>query len=153
MDWGTLGVQNIITSISAAFIFGSLLVVFFQIRANNKVSRAQTYQSIANSANDFARFAMSNADLLEFYSTWKHDPDKMPNLTRQQARWAAWTALDFWENLFYQHEQGMLPEPLWEDHWRKSIEYSAGLEGFDSYWKSVKSRYYKEFAKFVDSAR
>lgn len=150
MDWGTLCVQNIITSISAAFIFVTLLAVFIQIRINNKVVRGQAYQSITNSANDFARFSMSNADLLEFFRSWSYNPSTMKNLTDEQARWAATMALDFWENLYYQQEQGMLPKPLW-DHWKSNMEWSAKLPGFHSYWDPIKSHYYKKFTQFVDS--
>lgn len=149
MDGGTWSLQNIIMAVSAALIFGSLLAVFIQIHKASKVARSQVYQNITDSAGNFARFTMSYPDLLEFFKTFSYNPNTMKNITTEQAFWAALMALDFWENLFYQHEQGMLPEPLWE-HRRIDIKRATKASGFHEYWDVVKSHYYKEFREFID---
>jgi len=95
---------------------------------------------------------MSYPDLPVFYENWSYDSNTMKGITARQAEWAALMALDFWENLFYQQEHGILPQPLW-NHWRADIVRAAKLSGFQSFWGSVKSRYYDNFVKFVDSVK
>ena len=146
MDLSTTTATNIIMIVSAVPVLVTLVLLYWQALQTKKAACSQAYQGIVDSTNEFARFTMSTPDLTEFFYDYDISGKK---ISSKQAVWAVAMALDLWENLFYQHKQKALIEPLW-NHWDWVITNAVKTQGFCSYWQDLKERYPEEFKEFID---
>ena len=110
-DWGVIA-----EIVSAVAVTLSLIFVGLQIRDNTVATRAATYQdTVAYDIGNLRAFGESPETATVFY-TLRDDPNSLEGGEFLQGRTLFTASIRHMENLYLQHEVGMLSDEAWATH-------------------------------------
>ena len=129
-DWGVIA-----EIVSAVAVTLSLIFVGLQIRDNTVATRAATYQdTVAYDIGNLQTFGASPENATVFY-TFRDDPNSLEGGEFLQGRTLFTASIRHMENLFLQHEIGMLSDEAWATReplirtWVQSPGFAVLLSG------------------------
>jgi len=109
----------IISSLTLVVFLISVMLIYRQIKQVERSIRGSTYQSMIDKASVINRIFVDNPDLADLWGSVKYVGVKGESKEVRQA-WIIKMITDFYENMYFQHEQGNIPEEIWE-RWRRHI--------------------------------
>ena len=128
----------------------SVMLIYRQLRQMEKSIRGNTYQSLIEEAASINRIFVDNPQLAELWGSVKYVGAKGdPNEIRKN--WVITMIMDFYENMYFQYEQGNIPKEIWERWRRHIINVFKNTEVRDQ-WDKAKDVYYEPFRKFINKA-
>jgi len=140
----------IISCLTLVVFVVSVVFIYKQLRQMEKSIRGNTYQSMIEEAASINRIFVDNPELAELWSTVKYVGVKgNPNEIKQA--WVITIMMDFYENMYFQYEQGNIPKEIWE-RWRRHIINVFKNTKVREQWDKAKDVYYKPFREFIDKA-
>jgi hypothetical protein len=142
---------NLGDTVGGIAVLVTLVYLAREIRQNNRLVRASTYQQVASSLADFSATVMQNADLAEvYYRGTRLGLDVLDEVERERCRMALMTFFRRVENIFYQQTQGTLEPPAWAGI-RASLRDILERPGVQQWWNETHHRFNHEFVSFVAS--
>jgi hypothetical protein len=99
--------------IAAIAVVISLIFVGVQIRENTIANKAATYQESVAYDMDILLNVGSTPDTARVFYTFRDDPDSLDEADYLQGRTLFTATLRHFENLYLQHESGMLSDEAW----------------------------------------
>ncbi len=101
--------------VAAIAVVISLIFVGLQIRDNTIASEAATYQASVAYDIELLSNVAGNADLARIFYAYAWEPsDNLDGTELLQAQWHFTAVLRHLENLYFQHQSGMLSDESWE---------------------------------------
>ncbi|GAG01696.1 unnamed protein product, partial [marine sediment metagenome] len=104
---------NIGEFVAAVAVVVSLIYLAVQIRHNTRSVRASTYQVAVSSISDWSREVSLDSNAPRIFSVGTIDPDQLNENERLQLYFQFVSLFRNFENLFYQHRQGMIEDSAW----------------------------------------
>lgn len=130
MNWEAI--STVAEIIGAMGVIVSLIYVAFQVKQNTKASRAATRQALADGAQRLAGDVVEGESMprimIDAMSGREVKPDE---IFRLQSR--CYRDLRFWDNAFYQYNQGMLTEDEWQG-FRENLKLLMQFPTYREYW-------------------
>lgn len=115
-----------------------------------KSIRGSTYQSMIEGASSINQIFIENPKLADLWGSFKYVGTKGNNKKIRQA-WIITMMMDFYENMYFQHEQGNIPEEIWQ-RWKLHIINVFKVTKVKKQWNNAKVVYYKPFRDFIDTS-
>jgi hypothetical protein len=140
----------IISSLTLMVFLISVLLIYRQLKQVERSIRGSTYQSVIDEASLINRIFVDNPDLADLWGSVKYVGVKGEPKEVRQA-WIITMMMDFYENMYFQHEQGNIPEEIWE-RWKRHIIKVFSNTKVQEQWGKAKDVYYKSFREFIDCA-
>lgn len=144
LEWLAL----IISLLTLIVFFISVILIYRQLKQVERSIRGSTYQSMIQETSTINRIFVDNPDLAELWGSVEYVSVKGEPKEVKQA-WVITMMMDFYENLYFQHEQGNIPEEIWE-RWKRHILNVFKNSKAKQQWSKAKDVYYKAFREFID---
>jgi len=149
MNWDAAGAIGEI--LGAIAVFGSLLYLAIQIKAQNKESRLGAIIEFTDLYNQVTDSVSSDAEMASIWARAAtqglHQLDEAETV-RYVALLQKITRM--WENSYYQHKDGRLDTRLWNSFNTQISEIST-LDAYKSFWERRSHYFSEEFRGFVNS--
>jgi len=111
--WSLDRIHQIGELVAAIAVVISLVFVGFQVRDNTIASEAATYQETIAYDMDLLLTVGSDADIARIFFAFINDPDSLDEDEFLQGRTLLSASIRNFENLYVQHEAGMLSNEAW----------------------------------------
>ena len=144
LEWLAL----IISLLTLIVFFISVILIYRQLKQVERSIRGSTYQSMIEEAFTINRIFVDNPDLAELWGSVEYVGVKGDPKEIKQA-WIITMMMDFYENFYFQHEQGNIPEEIWK-RWKRHILNVFKNSKVKQQWSKAKDVYYKPFREFID---
>ena len=149
MNWDAVGAIGEI--LGAIAVFGSLLYLAVQIKAQNKESRLSAIIEFTDLYNQVTDSVSSDAEMSRI---WVRAATGGLN-ELDEAETVRYVALlqkitRMWENSYYQHKDGRLDTRLWNSFNTQISEVST-LPAYKTFWGRRSHYFSEEFREFVKS--
>ena len=147
MNWAAI--SSVSEVIAAIAVVVSLVYLATQIRQATKTARANTRNSIAESAQALSQDVINNADMAEIFV--KHLNGEALNAVeslRLQSR--CYRDMRHWENIYYQVREGLLTDGEWSG-FRNNLAALFEIEAYRDYWLSEAHLYSEAFREQIDT--
>jgi len=135
--------------VSAAAVTLSLLFVGLQIKDNTVAARAATFQSSVGYDIALLSVLGSNPDTARIFLAYRDDPENMDEGELLQGQMLFTATLRHLENIYLQHEAGMLSDDGWSTR-SQLLSNMIRTEGFAKFLDSPNARNFS--GKFIDFA-
>jgi hypothetical protein len=119
-----------------------------QIHLLERSMRGTTYQSLIEGASAINQIFVARPELASLWQPLDYVGTNGP-FQRVSEAWVVTMMMDFYENMFFQHEQGNVPEPIWK-RWETHIGNVFRQTKVREHWAKARSVYYTGFQQFVD---
>ena len=119
-----------------------------QTRLLSQNIRGSTYQSILESAAAINRTIIAYPELSKLGESLSYGGYDNGKENIREA-WTITMALDLYENVFFQQEQGNVPKELW-NKWKEHIQEVMKNDEVKKQWAKSKKIYYAKFVAEVD---
>ena len=128
--WSLTKMHQVGELIAAIAVVISLIFVGVQIRENTIASKAATYQDSVAYDMEILLSVGSSPDTSRIFFTFRDDPSALDGDEWIQGRTLLTAALRHFENLYLQHDAGMLSDEAWAT--REALIRNVALSpGFD----------------------
>ena len=121
--WGVIAEM-----VGAAAIVVSLVFVGMEIRSNTQAAQAATFQASVGYDVELLLGQGRDADTARAYSAWLNDPDSLSGGERDQAALLSIASMRHIENLYLQHQAGMLSDEAWSAR-EKFVSFAVSRPG------------------------
>ena len=111
--WSLSKLHQVGELIAAVAVVISLIFVGVQIRENTIASKAATYQETVAYDMELLLNVGSTPDVARVFFTYINDPDSLDEDEFLQGRTLFTASIRHFENLYLQHETGMLSDEAW----------------------------------------
>ncbi len=138
------------SSLNILILATSVVIIYRQLKINEKSTMGNTYQSMRQEGFAINRIFVDNPELGELWGDVEYVGSK-GDLIEIRKAWVITMILDYYENLFFQNEQGILPAEAWE-RWRKHIINVFKKAKIQDQWNRAKIVYYKPFREFIEQS-
>jgi hypothetical protein len=142
---------NIGEFIAALAVVVSLIYLAVQIRQNTRSVRASTYQVAVGSISDWSREVSLDSNAPRIFSVGCIDPDQLTADERLQLYFQLVSLFRNYENLFYQHHQGMIEDSAWVG-WAYHMVRTYWSPGVQGWWPSWRMTCQGEFREFLENS-
>lgn len=143
MSWEAIGA--IAEAIGGLGVILTLAYLSMQIRASNRVARAQSRQSMSEFAMGISRFRAENAERFASIASC----EEMTAADREFLYWNHMQMLTYGESYFRQYQLGLMPKNHWKGFSRWMDSY-INEPGFTDFWQSDRGSFSDDFAGWVD---
>jgi hypothetical protein len=140
---------NIGEFVAAVGVIISLIYLAVQIRQNTRTVRSASYQSIVNTANDLGHNFTRAPGFTDLWAQGAVDPGKLNEEQLVKLRAHLVGMFRFYENVFYQHQQGTIDRKMWPG-WQHDMLIWFNRPGFRQMWQEICQRYSAEFRRFLE---
>lgn len=149
MDWSAV---SAIAGLLAAISVG-LTVVYLalQVKASTQATYSQTYQLATSALAEMASIIGRDKELARIFRIGMVDPDALNEDEFTQFGYLGISLFRRFENVFFQHESGMIDEDFWVGH-RDNILWFFRRPGMQAWWKDRKFGFSKRFREFLDNS-
>ena len=137
--------------IAGIAVIVSLIYVGVQIRRNTKSSLSQTNQAAHESMANVSLEVAKNQDLAVFFRRGLIAFDQLTDDEEFQFLLLMVTVFRRFENIFYQHNKGLLEDDLWEGYKQSNLIYFF-TDGGQAFWKQRQHTFSENYRNFLDSA-
>ncbi len=153
MNWDAI--SSIAEVVGAIGVIVSLIFVGLQIRKSTVANEAATYQASVGFDIDMLMNLSSNADQARIFNayTWVEENAELTTIDTIRAEYQMTALLRHLENLFLQHQLGMLSEKIWQT--RKALLEAVVLSpGYDRFHQTPSARTFDgAFLKYATTLR
>ena len=140
---------NIGEFVAAIGVVVSLVYLAVQIRQNTRSVRASSYQAAVSSISDWSREVSLDSNAPRIFSVGTTDPDQLNDNERLQLFFQFVSLFRNYENLFYQHRQGMIEDSAWAG-WAYHMARTYWSPGVQVWWPAWRMTCQKEFREFLE---
>ena len=140
---------NIGEFVAAVAVVVSLIYLAVQIRQNTRSVRASTYQVAVGSISDWTREISLNSHAPPIFSVGCIDPDQLTGEERLQLYFQLLSLFRNYENLFYQHQKGMIEDSAWAG-WAYHMVRTYWTPGVQRWWPTSRMTCQQEFREFLE---
>lgn len=145
-DLGNLG-----EFIAALAVVVSLVYLAVQIRQNTRSVRVSSYQVAVSSIADWSREVSLSSDASRIYAVGLRDPDQLNPDETLRLYFQLISLFRNYENLFYQHHQGMIDDSAWAG-WAYHMVRSYWSPGVQRWWPIWRMTCHAEFRAFLEGS-
>ena len=96
----------------------SLVYVGIQVRQNTRAIRATTYNTVVHNSLAILTPMYAQAEFTEYLQRVQSDPEAATPAEKLRFHINMLAAFRHWDNLYYQHRNGMLESEMWESYHR-----------------------------------
>ena len=141
---------NIAQILSVFLTFVTLFFVWRELRNVERNQKASSVHSIAESERELWLSAINDSDMAQLLAMHLRLSPQFLQEIKLSPENALRIMLFFkqYENIYYQHVHGMLPDNLW-GHWRKSMEYTFFDPVVQKLFNRVEANYSVDFKNFI----
>jgi len=143
-DLGSLG-----EIIGAAGVIASLIYVALQIRQNTNAVVAGTHQALFESWSGLSASLTDNPEVSRLVLKAADGYQELAPDERMRFEAFATRLLGQFENVFLQHQRGLVPEETWP-HWEAYYRDQLAPECFAHYWARARPWYFPDFQIYAD---
>jgi hypothetical protein len=150
MNWEAIGAMGEL--LGATAVFGSLLFVGWQIKANTKTARLRMHEQTTQSTLSFLMTAVVDSEA--FAAGLKSTDKNFSDLSDGQKMHFFATMLGMFKHfelMFVQYSQGTLDKKTW-DAWSVHARMHIHQPGAQTWWGFRKDMFIPEFRAFLDSS-
>jgi Asp-tRNA(Asn)/Glu-tRNA(Gln) amidotransferase A subunit family amidase len=146
--------STIATCIQAVVVVVSLFLIWFQLRQQTKVTRAANTQASVALTSPLNLELAKNPELAKLWLEGAKGFEKGVEVKQDELRSTQYEALlayllIFHENLYAQHQQGLLDEAI-SDAWDKDLRDFIEYHHLERHWDEMRDAYQKDFREYVD---
>lgn len=128
----------------------SLVYLAVQIRQNTRSVRASTQQAFVDVNASFAGLLISNPHMAQVYRTGIDDHSRLSEDEQVQFDMLMVTYFRNMQNLFQQHERGVLEYDVWEGSMR-NMRWYMRQPGVAAWWETRSRMFSARFCEFLAS--
>jgi hypothetical protein len=138
----------ILSGINLVVFAASVIFLYRQIRQVDRSIRGNTYQILIYEGSSISKIFVDNPELADLWGKVEY-VGASGDLKQIKQAWIVTMMMDHYENIYFQHEQGCIPDKLWE-RWERHISNVFKNTNIQAQWSKAKSVYYRPFREFVD---
>jgi hypothetical protein len=127
----------------------SLIYLAVQIRQNTRSVRAATQQAFVDVNASFAGLLLHNEHMARVYRIGISRHSELSEDERVQFDMLMVTYFRNMQNLFHQHQRGMLESEVWEGSRRNMLWYIRQA-GVRAWWETRRRMFSSEFCEFLE---
>jgi hypothetical protein len=131
MNWDAIAAIG--EAIGATAVVISLIYLATQIRQNTQTVRASTFQALSDSAQG-RLLALQNVENARIWRIGTSEPESLNLDERMLYVLMLQANARGFENLYYQHQSGLLDTPQWSGY-SETIKAMVNAPGFKYYWE------------------
>ena len=143
MNWDAIGA--IAEAVGGIGVILTLAYLSIQIRGSNRVSSAQSRQSMSEFAMGYSRFRAEHADRFARILS----AEELSAGDEEFLYWSHMQMLTYGEAYYQQFQLGLMPDSHWEGFSRWIDTYIKGRE-FKEFWESDYSSFSKDYSEWID---
>jgi hypothetical protein len=127
----------------------SLLLVFWQLRKQAKLTRAANAQSLVEIASPFNLALVQDREMAEL---WRTGGDRYPEMEAPEA--TRYINLLIWwlllhENIYHQRREGLIDQAVYSS-WQRDLTYFIAKHRLADRWPSMREFYHDAFVAHID---
>ncbi len=146
--WNLDRIHKIGELVAAIAVVISLLFVGIEIKQNNNIQRQQATRSLSRDWSD-ATAAFQDPELACLFVRLGNEREKLTAQEATQIEAVIWRIYKVYEELQYQHEQGMIDESVWNG-FRQLIAAEMSFESYRVWWLGYQKTFSPRFRKYMD---
>jgi hypothetical protein len=139
---------HIATIIQVVFFIISVYFIWREVRENTKLTRATNIRSLVALSSPINMQLIQDRQMAELWVTGAKNYAEMDEIDKYRYD----TLLSWWlilhENIYYQHEQGLLDSRMYAA-WSRDLEDIVKRQNLGQLWDKMKDLYAPEFAQHV----
>ncbi len=147
MDWSA--VSAIAGIFAATFVALSVVYLALQVKAGTKATRSQTYYLATAALADMAAVIGSDGRVSRVVRLGFNTPDELNEDEFTQYSYLMTSFLRRYENVFFQHQSGLVDEDFWGGH-RENLLWVFRRPGVQRVWSDRKHSFSISFREFLD---
>jgi hypothetical protein len=136
---------------SSVAVIISLAVVVVQLRKATIAAKSNVYQNIIASLANINAALAQGKDSVKVYIKGRDEVDKVEQGEIEKVIFGFFmsSAFNLYENLYYQHDRGLLDQELW-GAWDKAISRYIEFPGVRHWWERNEDKFHESFRKYVN---
>lgn len=147
MDWSA--VSAVAGVFAAIFVALSVVYLAIQVKGGTKATRSQTYYLTTAALADIAAIIGSNKEVARVVRIGYETPEALTEDEFTQYGYLMVSFLRRYENVFFQHESGLVDEDFWSGH-RENLLWVFRRPGMQRIWKDRKHSFSISFREFLE---
>jgi hypothetical protein len=150
MSWQNTA--DIAQLLETVFVAVSLIFIWRELRTSRQLARAANTRELVEAAAPFYLTIFGNRESAQLWLRGlEGDHTLQPDEWFQFRSILNWW-INFYENVFTQHRDGLLHEDYYQA-WLVPLRFLAAQPGFGRYWLEASASYSAQFQRLVDAAR
>ncbi len=153
MNWEAIGAVG--EALGALGVITTLGYLAVQIRQNTKSVRRTAHISTTDAFNQLSTLIVQDPEVARISQIGTLDPGKLNEDEQYRFQRLMGMLISNFENLFFQHQDGLLETERWESH-EETLQGLVSSPGFSiAYWQHVELRHRlsKTFRTYVEGLR
>ena len=150
MNWDAL--SAIADLFAVVFVAVSVIYLAIQIRRSTQATFSHTYYLATSALADVTGLIACDRDLARIHRTGLADPKALTEDELTQFSHLQISLFRRFENLFFQHESGMIDDDFWVGH-RDNILWFFHRPGTQAWWPDRRFGFSRRFREFLDTSR
>lgn len=149
INWTAVGAVGEL--IGAIGVMITVVYLALQVRQNTRSVRGSVHDSLAASLEHLNRPLVENGDLARALGKVTEDWYAASEEDRARVVHFYSAAFKLFENVHYQHSQGLIEDELWEgwERWMLTYFWAPGVQ---VWWPTRRGAYSETFARFLETS-
>lgn len=148
MDLSTIA--DVATIAEAIFVTISVIFIWVQLRQSVRLTNAANTQALVELSSPFNLLLSQDRELAQLWLRGSKQFAEMDEVDKTRYRFLLFHSLTLQENIYCQHENGLLSPAAYES-WRRSFESFAKEHNLGLHWPDIKDYYQEGFATYLQS--
>jgi hypothetical protein len=140
-------VAGIVESIA---VVASVIYVAIQIKKNTTAVKSSTYQNIVSGVAGMEARLSDDAELARIFRIGSENDDELNPDERVRFHEFISSFFNFYENLYYQYQKGLIEEEMWKG-WEENLRVYMKKPGFKAWWDVWGHVFSKSFGACVEA--
>ena len=149
MNWDAL--SAIADLFAVVFVAVSVIYLAIQVRRSTQAAFSHTHYLATSALADLAGLIASDRDLARIHRAGLADPEALTEDELTQFSHLQISLFRRFENLFFQHESGMIDDDFWVGH-RDNILWFFHRPGTQVWWTDRRFGFSARFREFLDNS-
>ena len=132
--------------LASAGVIAGLLLLAFELKQNREMTRAQTRNEIALGVIDLMALSASNPQLAKVIRRGDAGEELSPDEQFQYRRMVIAT-LRYYENVYYQYQQGLYDEGQFDRGAQAWKAYAMRAQGAEPIWCEMRGTFAEDFVR------
>lgn len=137
------------TIVQAILLPVSLLLVWYQLTQQTKLTQAANSQSLVELSSPFNLQLIQDQDFAKLWVEGASEFEKMSPVDRYRFKSLLIWWLILHENIFYQHRKRLVDDTAYKP-WDKDLEEFVRIMNLKDHWPGLKGAFQESFAMHVD---
>ncbi|HLN26511.1 MAG TPA: hypothetical protein VK395_02060 [Gemmataceae bacterium] len=140
---------NIALIVAGVAAATSVLVLFREVRENNKLAKAANTQSLVELSSPFYMGLIHDRQMAELFLRGREGYAEMDNVDKYRYRHLLIWWLVFHENIYYQFRKGLLDQHSYKP-WAEDLKIFSKQQNLRSQWEGLKSLFQDDFSRHLE---